>query len=90
MKLPRPKPFGAIGKPTTIKQVKNKGSQQVRLPNRAALNQLTKGDPTQQSIGNFAKLTPSGASAEAMPYASIMSEGQQPGVVPGLTEQVDE
>jgi hypothetical protein len=89
-KLPRPKAFGGIGKPTTIKAVKNKGSHQMRLPSPAALRQLSKGDPVQTSMGNFAKLTPSGATALAMPYSGIMAEGQQPETVPGLDSATDE
>jgi len=34
-----------------------------RLPNRHALAELTQGDPIQRSLGNYAKLTPSGANA---------------------------
>ena len=30
------------------------------LPNRAAMHQLTKGDPEQRSVLNYAKLTPVG------------------------------
>ena len=41
----------------------NKGSQEYLLPNRHAVAELTKGDPWQRSIGNYAKLTPSGANA---------------------------
>jgi hypothetical protein len=38
-----------------------KGGSQELLPHRDAMNQLTKGDPWQRSVGNYAKLTPSGA-----------------------------
>lgn len=40
-----------------------KGSRQQRLPNRHALNTLTKGDPVQRSLNNYARQTPSGAGA---------------------------
>jgi hypothetical protein len=47
------------------------------FPDRAALMQVTKGNPMQQSLGNYAKLTPSGASAMAKTYPEIMAEGQE-------------
>jgi len=40
-----------------------KYSRHEMLPNRAALNQLTGGNPEQRSLGNYSKLTPSGISA---------------------------
>ena len=43
--------------------LKNKGSKEQLLPGRHAMDQLTKGDPWQRSMGNYAKLTPSGANA---------------------------
>lgn len=82
-KLLKPHPVH-IPRPTNIA---NKASRQASLPSRHALNQLTKGDPSQTSIGNFAKMTPSGATAAAMPYADIQQLGQQPPVVPALNEQ---
>lgn len=42
---------------------KGKGGTEELLPGRHAMAQLTKGDPWQRSIGNYAKLTPSGANA---------------------------
>jgi hypothetical protein len=48
-----------------------KGGGQELLPHRDAMNQLTKGDPWQRSIGNYAKLTPSGANAP-MSYQDII------------------
>lgn len=42
-----------------------KGGGQQLLPGRHAMNTLTKGDPWQRSMGNYAKLTPSGANAPA-------------------------
>jgi hypothetical protein len=65
-----------FGKPMfQPKKPKGKGGGQAMLPNRAAVAALTKGDPTQQSLGNYAKLTPSGANAPAT-YGGIMDEGQ--------------
>lgn len=69
------KKFGKpLGQPP--KKAKGKGGGQAMLPNRAAVAALTKGDPTQQSLGNYAKLTPSGASAPST-YPAIMAEGEQ-------------
>jgi hypothetical protein len=42
---------------------KGKGSKSQMLPSRHALTTLTKGDPSQRSIQNYAKLTPIGAGA---------------------------
>jgi hypothetical protein len=72
-----------MGKPTTIV---NKAARQAQLPSRAALRILSKGDPSQQSTFNFAKMTPTGATAAAMPYADIMQMGSQPEVVPALQD----
>lgn len=44
------------------------------LPSRAAVNQLTKGGPMAMSMGNYAKLTPSGAGALTN-YQSIIDQG---------------
>jgi len=44
-------------------RLKNKGAKQETLPNRHALNTLTKGDPLQRSIGNYSKAAPTGAAA---------------------------
>ena len=44
------------------------------LPNREAVNQLTKGGPLAMTAGNYAKLTPSGAGA-ANSYQSIIDQG---------------
>lgn len=51
--------------PGTGRLVQNvgKGGKQYLLPGRHALAELTKGNPWQRSIGNYAKLTPSGANA---------------------------
>ena len=40
-------------------QHSGKGSKQQTLPNRHAVNELTKGEPWQRSINNYAKVTPS-------------------------------
>ena len=40
---------------------KGKGSTEEALPNRMVLSELTKGDPTQRSMNNYAKSTPGGA-----------------------------
>jgi hypothetical protein len=37
---------------------KGKGSQEEDLPHRFAMTQLTKGDPVQRSMQNYAKKTP--------------------------------
>jgi hypothetical protein len=52
----------ARGQPP-ITRLRNKGARQEILPNRHALNTLTKGDPMQRSIGNYAKAAPTGAEA---------------------------
>jgi hypothetical protein len=72
-----------IHKPTAIV---NKGSRQAMLPSRAAVRQLTKGDPTQQSLGNYAKLTPSGAGAPGNYPSTIASEGQMTPVSPAIPD----
>ena len=51
-----------------------KGSKQYLLPNRHAVAELTKGDPWQRSMGNYAKLTPSGANAPTS-YQDITDMG---------------
>jgi hypothetical protein len=74
---PIPVKFGAKAiNPGTgrLVQQHNKGSQQYLLPNRHAVAELTKGDPWQRSIGNYAKLTPSGANAP-MSYQTIIDMG---------------
>lgn len=53
---------------------KGKGGGSQMLPSRHALNTLTKGDPIERSLGNYAKLTPSGAGAPGS-YAGIMAMG---------------
>lgn len=46
-----------------VPKPKSKALKQEYLPSRSALTQLTKGTPTQRSLGNYAKKTPSGAGA---------------------------
>jgi hypothetical protein len=46
-----------------LTHIRNKGSREYLLPSRHALAEVTKGNPWQRSIGNYAKLTPSGANA---------------------------
>jgi hypothetical protein len=54
---------------------KGKPGRQEMLPSRHAMAQLVGGDPMQRSMGNYAKLTPSGAGAPG-DYPTIMSEGE--------------
>lgn len=63
----------------TPKKAKGKPGQQAMLPSREALAQLTKGSPDQQALGNYAKLTPSGAGAPAT-YPAIIAEAENNGV----------
>lgn len=53
----------------------NKGSRQELLPGRHAMALLTKGDPWQRSMGNYAKLVPSGRNAP-MHYQDIIDMGE--------------
>lgn len=41
-----------------LKRHTGKGASEETLPSRSALNSLTKGDPSQRSINNYAKATP--------------------------------
>jgi hypothetical protein len=52
---------------------KGKG-EQVLLPNRAAANQLTKGETWQRSANNYAKVTPSGEGALDAPDVLEMAQ----------------
>ena len=62
-----------------LNTVPNKGSRSELLPSRHAMNTLTKGDPYQRSMGNYAKLAPSGANAPTS-YRDIMDMAQTGGV----------
>ena len=53
---------------------KGKGSNQAILPNRHAMNTLTKGEPWQRSINNYAKVTPSGEEAIGSPSVMDMAQ----------------
>jgi hypothetical protein len=66
--------FGKL-KGAQPKRPRGKPGLQELLPSRHAMSQLVAGDPTQRSLGNYAKLTPSGAGAPGT-YPAIMSEGQ--------------
>jgi len=61
----------------------NKGSQQATLPSRRAMSMLK--NPSQQTLGNYAKMTPSGATAGSLSYDDLMQMGQSP-VVPALPD----
>lgn len=52
---------------------KGKGGSSELLPNRHALTKLTAGEAFQRSINNYAKATPSGASALDTPSVMEMS-----------------
>lgn len=52
-----------------------KGGKQELLPSRHAMDQLTKGNPWQRSMSNYAKLTPSGANAPSK-YSTIIDMGE--------------
>lgn len=52
----------------------SKGSREHLLPHKDAVAELTKGNPWQRSMGNYAKLTPSGANAP-MNYQDIIDMG---------------
>lgn len=58
----------------------NKGSRTAMLPSPKAVREITKGDPVQQSLGNYAKLTPSGLAGMIQPYSDIMNMGIQPAI----------
>ena len=58
----------------------NKGSRQAMFPSKKAVEQVMKGDPTQQSLSNYAKLTPSGLAGMIQPYDDITNMGIQPAI----------
>jgi hypothetical protein len=72
----------------------NKGSRTApMLPGKRAMRKLTGGDPTQMSLGNYAKMTPSGAAGLDDTYSGLMNQPQQPSVIPALnpiTQETDE
>jgi hypothetical protein len=52
--------------------VRHKGKGEVLLPNRAAVNQLARGEPWQKSINNYAKVAPTGEAAIDTPDITDM------------------
>jgi len=68
--------FGKVGKGLQPKRPKGKGGGQQMLPSRHAMSTLVGGSPMDRSMGNYAKLTPSGAGAMQSTYPEIMSEGE--------------
>lgn len=65
--------------------VVNKGSRTApMLPGKRAMRKLTGGDPTQMSLGNYAKMTPSGAGGFDETYNGLMNQPDQPQVIPAL------
>lgn len=61
---------------TQPKRAKGKPGRQEMLPSRHAMASLVGGSPMDRSMGNYAKLTPTGAGAMAESYPTIMSEGE--------------
>ena len=72
----------ARGQPPITRHV-GKGGKQEMLPSRHAVNQLTGGDPVQRSMGNYAKLTPSGAGAPGS-YQDIIDMAQNGPQIPDM------
>lgn len=70
------------GLPKITRNVGKGGGQQM-LPGRGAMATLTGGDPVERSMGNYAKLTPSGAGAP-MYYQNITDMGQAGDSAAGL------
>jgi hypothetical protein len=60
-----------------VSKSQGKPSQQQLLPNRHAMNVITKGNPQERSLSNYAKLTPSGMAGMMKTYPAIMEEGQE-------------
>lgn len=56
---------------------KGKPGQQELLPSRHAMSQLVGGDPSQRSINNYSKLTPSGLAGMGQSYSAITALGQK-------------
>jgi hypothetical protein len=55
---------------------KGKGSRQEFLPSRFAMTKLAEGNPAERSTNEYARRTPSGASAPNT-YTDIMAMGQK-------------
>jgi len=62
----------------------DKGSSQALLPSKRAMRMLNK-NPLMNTMGDYAKLTPSGFQALQMPIDDIRTEGDQPVPLPGLS-----
>jgi hypothetical protein len=67
-------PLGRLNLPKNELQA-DKRSRQEFLPSRHALAKLTKGSPADRTFGQYAKATPSGASAPGT-YAAIQEMGE--------------
>jgi hypothetical protein len=73
-----------------IRNIVNKGSRTApMLPSKVAVRRLVGGDPTRMSLGNYAKMTPSGAGAIDS-HLGLMNQGVQPSVIPALNPDADE
>lgn len=48
-----------------------KQSKQEMLPSRYAMNQITKGEPLQRMMNNYAKKTPSGPTMPGMSFVGM-------------------
>lgn len=69
--------FGRGKRPALLS---NKGSRTAMLPSPKAVREITGGTPAQQSLGNYAKLTPSGLADVTQPYDDITEMGIQPAI----------
>lgn len=64
-----------FGKPLgKVPKAKGKGGGHELLPSRHALSQLVNGTPEQRSMGNYAKLVPSGLDIS---YPDIIALGEK-------------
>lgn len=68
-----PKFNSSMSRPSRVNH-QGKGSKSQMLPSRHALDTLTKGDPSQRTLGMYSKLTPIGAGAPGR-YADIQHMG---------------
>lgn len=68
-----PKFDSSMSRPSAVNN-QGKGSKSQMLPSRHALDTLTKGDPSQRTLGMYSKLTPIGAGAPGR-YADIQHMG---------------
>jgi hypothetical protein len=74
---------GARGQPSITRHA-GKGGKQEMLPSRHAVSELVGGSPVQRSLGNYAKMTPSGAGAPGT-YQDIQDMVQQGPTVPDMS-----